>query len=216
MSHHMLVKLRPDYKGPHYEEMGDLVAEIQVRTVVMDAWAAISHYLDYKTEEAIPSSLRKDFFAMSGLFYVADKHFETFFKASEASRDNAQQQKASKNQEVNLDTLTAFLSEQFPHRSDDTAEETSLLVGELYGAGVRTIGELKDIVSRANNALLAWEADDPPHEEIYDDETGEFQSRPTRYSRMGAIRLMLALTGHRNTRYTGLKKYRKLVVEPVS
>ena len=49
--------------------------EVQIRTIAQDAWASISHYLDYKQERAIPGSLRRDFHALSGLFYVADTHF---------------------------------------------------------------------------------------------------------------------------------------------
>jgi len=49
--------------------------EIQVRTIAQDAWAAISHYLDYKQESFLPDHLKRDFHALSGLFYVADTHF---------------------------------------------------------------------------------------------------------------------------------------------
>jgi putative GTP pyrophosphokinase len=49
--------------------------EIQIRTIAQDAWASISHYLDYKQESQIPSELKRDFHALSGLFYVADTHF---------------------------------------------------------------------------------------------------------------------------------------------
>lgn len=50
--------------------------EIQVRTIAEDAWASVSHYLDYKKESSdIPDKLLKDFHALSGLFYVADTHF---------------------------------------------------------------------------------------------------------------------------------------------
>lgn len=49
--------------------------EIQVRTIAQDAWASISHYLDYKKNSVIPEQLKRDFHALSGLFYVADTHF---------------------------------------------------------------------------------------------------------------------------------------------
>jgi len=55
----------------------------------MHAWSIISHYLDYKTPNAVPSELKRDFNALSGLFYVADQHFEMFFKSSKASRKKA-------------------------------------------------------------------------------------------------------------------------------
>jgi putative GTP pyrophosphokinase len=49
--------------------------EIQVRTIAQDAWASISHYLFYKQESQLPVNLRRDFHALSGLFYIADTHF---------------------------------------------------------------------------------------------------------------------------------------------
>ena len=50
--------------------------EIQCRTILQNAWASVSHRLAYKGEASIPEALRKDFHALAGLFYVADKHFE--------------------------------------------------------------------------------------------------------------------------------------------
>jgi putative GTP pyrophosphokinase len=73
--------------GPRYEGLSGMRFEVQVRTISMDTWATISHYLDYKTDRDVPKDLRKDFFALSGLFYVADTHFELFYRASERSRD---------------------------------------------------------------------------------------------------------------------------------
>jgi ppGpp synthetase/RelA/SpoT-type nucleotidyltranferase len=57
------------------EETSKIPFEIQVRTIAQDAWASISHYLDYKKPSAIPKQLKRDFHALSGLFYVADTHF---------------------------------------------------------------------------------------------------------------------------------------------
>jgi len=52
----------------------------------MDAWATVSHYLDYKTDADVPLGLRKDFQALSGLFYLADTHFEMFYGATGRSQ----------------------------------------------------------------------------------------------------------------------------------
>ncbi len=57
------------------EKISKIPFEIQVRTIAQDAWASISHYLDYKKPSTIPKQLKRDFHALSGLFYVADTHF---------------------------------------------------------------------------------------------------------------------------------------------
>ncbi len=49
--------------------------EIQIRTIAQDAWASISHYLFYKHEITLPDNLKRDFHALSGLFYISDTHF---------------------------------------------------------------------------------------------------------------------------------------------
>lgn len=75
MSLHYKAKLRNRVTVPAYEEINDYTFEIQVRTITQDAWASISHYLEYKQENFLPTDLRRDFYALSGLFYVADTHF---------------------------------------------------------------------------------------------------------------------------------------------
>ena len=57
------------------KELNTMPFEIQVRTITQDAWASISHHLDYKQRKKIPKEWKRDFYALSGLFYVADQHF---------------------------------------------------------------------------------------------------------------------------------------------
>ena len=63
--------MRAEYSGPRYDNIAVLPFEIQVRTIAMDAWANVSHHLDYKSDKDVPAELRKDFYALSGLFYLA-------------------------------------------------------------------------------------------------------------------------------------------------
>jgi len=68
MGKHFIVKLKAKKKA------NAMPFEIQVRTIAQDAWASVSHHLDYKTN-SIRDELKRDFYALSGLFYVADTHF---------------------------------------------------------------------------------------------------------------------------------------------
>lgn len=119
LSVHFIVKLGDDYKKTVYTDIKDLAFEIQVRTIAMDAWANISHYLDYKTDQDIPKELKKDFYALSGMFYVADKHFQLFFEQREEKQEQISDvfEKGNEDdifsQPLNLDTLTAYLKENF-------------------------------------------------------------------------------------------------------
>lgn len=74
------VKFKDKGSIPDYHKVKDVTFEIQVRTIAQDAWASISHHLDYKHEYGIPNRLERDFYALNGLFYVADTHFEMLKK----------------------------------------------------------------------------------------------------------------------------------------
>jgi putative GTP pyrophosphokinase len=55
MSRHFEAVIHSDHTGPRYDELRGLRFEVQVRTLLMDAWANVSHYLAYKGESSIPA-----------------------------------------------------------------------------------------------------------------------------------------------------------------
>lgn len=75
MSLHLKCRIKSQVDTNGEEKIKEIPFEIQIRTIAQDAWASISHYLDYKKESVIPKQLKRDFHALSGLFYVADTHF---------------------------------------------------------------------------------------------------------------------------------------------
>ena len=79
---YMVLKYKAKLKDVQsdYKDFKDIPFEIQIITIAQDAWASISHYLDYKNENKLPLHLKRDFHALSGLFYVADTHFEILRK----------------------------------------------------------------------------------------------------------------------------------------
>lgn len=131
MSVHFIAKLGDNYKGSRYEDITEIPFEIQVRTIAMDAWANISHYLDYKTDQDIPKELKKDFYALSGMFYVADKHFQLFVEQRERKQEKLTEEfeestKDNKyNQPLNLDTLIAYLQAKFPKKTTGSSDYIS-------------------------------------------------------------------------------------------
>jgi ppGpp synthetase/RelA/SpoT-type nucleotidyltranferase len=60
-SFHFVVKIKNDWlKAPIYRELVGMKAEIQVRTILMHAWAEIQHKLAYKREEHIPDQFKRN------------------------------------------------------------------------------------------------------------------------------------------------------------
>lgn len=172
MSHHYLCRLPPELAGERYDRIKHLVFEVQTRTMVQDAWANVSHYLAYKGETSIPEELRKDFHALAGLFYVADKHFQFFFRESERVEvEAAADVRESVVTDLPIDRahVTALLKDLFPERTHSAAKDVSGLVEELTEAGYTTLSQLEHdlksdpgaAIRRDQETIREWEMISP-------------------------------------------------------
>lgn len=82
-SNHYIVRLKEEWlKLPILKGLDDFIAEIQVRTILMHAWADISHKLSYKQANYDKSIARK-LNQLSALFEIADSHFITLKSMSQ-------------------------------------------------------------------------------------------------------------------------------------
>jgi ppGpp synthetase/RelA/SpoT-type nucleotidyltranferase len=63
-------------REPRYDDLKKLVCEIQVRTVLQDAWAIIDHHLSYKQESDVPKILRRKLNSLAGLVETAHDQFD--------------------------------------------------------------------------------------------------------------------------------------------
>lgn len=154
-SDHYIVKLLPECKGARYDRIKNIKCEIQVRTLLMDAWASVSHHLIYKQEADVPRELKADFNALSGLFYVADTHFEMIKKGIVESRKSlmktVEKGTFDVDQEINLDSLLAYMKLKFPER--DFKAISSGIVSELAYNGYKTIRQLDEKMEIGRPAL---------------------------------------------------------------
>lgn len=180
LSVHYSCKMPARYSGPRYESTSDLPFEIQVRTLCMHAWAAVSHYLDYKGEWDVPANLKQALSALSGLFFVADNEFEQFYAARLNSKKAAEKTvDDSVAEEINLDTVSAYLDTKYPDRDSVSPEIISMFVQELKLAGYKSIKEVDLDIDRGATAF------------------GEFEKKHVLetggYAAVGAARLSLSL-----------------------
>jgi len=184
LSVHFVAEIKKEYSGPRYNQLVGIPFEIQVRTIAMHAWATISHYLDYKSEIDVPKELRRDFYALSGLFYVADTHFEMFFKSRQTLQVEMarffEKAKSKLDQEINMDSLTAYLHKKFPDREHSGPQEVSKLIHELANAGYTSIGDIERAVERAWDAFLLMEEEYPPYQSV-------------KFADIGVIRLLFGI-----------------------
>jgi ppGpp synthetase/RelA/SpoT-type nucleotidyltranferase len=190
MSVHFVCQLLRSSSGLRYEGLMDFKFEIQFRTLLMDAWANVSHYIDYKGAGSLPNELRRDFYALSALFYVADSSFENFQRESLKSQELAVAAvKSSKPQDqiaLNADTMRAFLRERFPDRTLSKPFEYSVLTDELISyADYSSIADLQSALSRYLSEVEIEEEKNPPSPTYEDDESIPFDFR---YSDVGIMR----------------------------
>lgn len=128
-SSHYVVKLKPERAAlREWHGLGELCAEIQVRTVLQHAWAAISHKLQYKREEDVPNILKRKLFRLSALFELADDEFVSLRDASGAVRKEIVEQFAGGNRQLPLDTVSLA-------RLIDTSHEVAELCALAENAG---------------------------------------------------------------------------------
>lgn len=158
---HYIAKIPSSYTGPHYNDLKDFEFEIQLRTIAMHAWCSVSHRLVYKNPNAVPSHMQKPFQAFSGMFYLADDYFEQLYTQSQNEQKKVDEKSIEDlaEEEINFNTLSAFLQKRFPERPDSTASSTSNLVSDLLKAGYKNISSVQIALRNIDKAINEVEKD---------------------------------------------------------
>lgn len=154
--------------------LSGLKAEIQVRTVLQHAWAAISHKLQYKREQDVPQTLRRKLSRLSALFEIADDEFSALKNASGALLHEISERLSAGDQRIAIDQLSVGryletsptvrhlsniaeavgfrFDEDGEEREDEDESDTVSQIIQLSGvAGLRTIEELDQAIAFPTN-----------------------------------------------------------------
>jgi len=133
---HFIVALKPEWMHvPMNRELNGLKAEIQVRTILMHAWAEIEHRLAYKSNDQVPAQFQRQLFRLSAKFEEADEQFEQLKTALGEYRTNIDLVVAKndlKAFDMDLDVFINFLNNSYPHRKSSEGQAATLLK-ELKG-----------------------------------------------------------------------------------
>lgn len=178
-STHYVVSLNPGRATLlEWSGLADFKAEIQVRTVLQHAWAAISHKLQYKREEDVPAVLKRKLFRLSALFELADDEFVSLRDASGAVNRHISELFAQGNRQLPLDyvslsqlletspivanlaSIAAEIGFDFdfvdsPQSEDEDRDTVSDLIQLATIAGISTIEEFEGQLK----ASLLWAED---------------------------------------------------------
>jgi len=149
---HYVVRLGKSIRGARYDDLKDLLCEIQLRTVLQDAWAIIDHHLIYKQESDVPSILMRKLNGLSGLFETADDSFDNirserlrYLKEVEASVGSDEEFLSN---ELNRDTFISFLKWKFPNLPPHAKGQSQQIghaldaLRDLKGTEMKTIRDL--------------------------------------------------------------------------
>ncbi|RAS69012.1 ppGpp synthetase/RelA/SpoT-type nucleotidyltransferase [Lentzea atacamensis] len=156
-SNHLVIRLGNDRCSlPEWSRYADIAVELQVRTTLQHAWAAVHHKLSYKRAEEVPTSLQRRLFRLSALFEMADEQFSAIRTAaselSDEYSDNVKQ--GNLDIEIDADSLGAYLrnspkvalirrvaSEDFNHEIPADDSFRSELIQLATHLGAKTIDE---------------------------------------------------------------------------
>jgi putative GTP pyrophosphokinase len=132
-SHHFIVKFREEWlTTPNYRGLNDIKIEIQVRTILMHAWAEIEHKLGYKNKEQVPSDLKRKLFMISAKLEEADGQFQELKSNIEDYKKEIISDSSKKGKftakEFNLNSFQALLDFYFLTLEKDLVSTTKLFL----------------------------------------------------------------------------------------
>ena len=148
---HLLLKLaRARARLPEYTSCKDLVAEVQVRTILQHAWAELEHDIQYKSYNVIPKSIRRRFAALAGLLEIADREFQSLQDEDERLR---QQARASvqigdlATVEITPDALKLYLDRKLGSDGRMPQWSYDFTANMLQELGFETLSELDECIA---------------------------------------------------------------------
>lgn len=132
-SHHLLLRI-PKAWGttPNYRGLESVTIEVQIRTILMHAWAEIEHKLQYKSAVQVPREQQRRLFLLSAKVEEADSQFQELVADVAAYRHQiadraAESGKFDTKLELNLDTFKELV--RFFYPSD---EEHDVMTQNLF------------------------------------------------------------------------------------
>jgi putative GTP pyrophosphokinase len=121
-SYHFVVCIREAWEvSPIYRGLSNLKAEVQVRSILMHAWAEIEHAMVYKNPRKVSEDTRRELSALSAQFEQADRTLDDLrVKIQRSSRFD-------RDAELDGGLLNELLAFHFPTRCYDQGAADRLL-----------------------------------------------------------------------------------------
>lgn len=167
-SFHYVVKLKEEWLAhPSARGLDGLKAEIQVRTMLMHTWSAISHKLLYKRASDVPPQLLRKLNRLSALIELADEQFDAIkeMKVEYKNDFSKSDQGFDDLSELNSDSLLVLRDMYFNGRNYND-EHIPDLLEDIRSAGLN----LKSLVESIEYAMPVLDSMEREEAEIDNDE----------------------------------------------
>lgn len=173
LSLHYVAKLNRIRSGlAENRNFKDTLFELQVRSILQHAWAEIEHDLGYKSEAAVPQTVRRRFSRLAGLLELADDEFLDIRKElADHQRDSEEAiTKGDLRLGIDRDSLSAFIQSrrirtldklvaqalEREHGDFVSLQYVDKLATSLAQSGFRTIEEIGDFLDQNRNLYNAF------------------------------------------------------------
>lgn len=107
---HYLARLSPKLVAPN-SGLDSVTVEIQVRTLMQEAWAALEHSVGYKND--VPERIRGYFDSAADMLGVLDRAFQRLKTQSDALKGELDEESSVTPEHLTLFSLKAFLRRRF-------------------------------------------------------------------------------------------------------
>ncbi len=155
-SNHYICRIPAAWEGiPSYRGLGEIGAEIQVRTLPQHMWAAASHNLQYKREDSAPQPLRRSINRVSAILEVIDLEFTRILEERDSYlNDQASKANHGADDGLNVDNLSVLLSDIFPVENQGDDEDYDDLLTQLRQAEISDVKTLRDLLERGRDPAM--------------------------------------------------------------
>ena len=150
---HYVLKLGENCKGVRYDNLKKINCEVQVRTILQDAWAIVAHHITYKKEKDIPQALMRKLNRLVGLFETADEQFVSIKNERKKYIDSIELNPSKVlEEEINLDSLTEYLKYKFPELRIGDYDLERIPAAKSFNK-YKKIKELDNIINNSEKAI---------------------------------------------------------------
>lgn len=161
---HFVVQLGSNYSGPRYDQVRGLNCEIQVRTVLQDAWSLISHHLVYKHESSIPLKIRRNLNNVMSLLEIAQGVFDSVQEQRgqylETITNKNEDPEKFLSQSIDHDTVIAYTLWKYPSLPTDDYWNDRF-IRDIDKDKYKTLKDIDIVVESAREAVAKYKEENP-------------------------------------------------------